>query len=312
MVVEEIKHIPVLLNEVIEGLNIKPDGIYVDLTLGRGGHSEQILKRLSNKGLLIGVDQDEVAIKESDERLKKVASNYKLVRSNFEYLDQILEELNISKVDGILMDLGVSSPQFDDISRGFTYRYDTVLDMRMDQRNYLTAEKIVNTYSLEELTKIFQEYGEEKYSYSIAKTIVKERETKPIRTTFELVEIIKRSKPQKELKKVGHPAKQIFQALRIAVNDEINVLYKTLYKATSSLKSGGRLAVITFHSGEDKIVKQVFKTLAVEEGNRYDLPLQEKEKEYILVNRKVIVPSEKEIEANHRSVSAKLRIIERK
>ena len=308
----EIKHIPVLLNEVIEGLNIKPNGIYVDLTLGRGGHSEQILKRLSPQGLLIGIDQDEAAIKESEERLSKVAPNFKIIRSNFQFVDEVLKELGISKVDGVLMDLGVSSPQFDDISRGFTYRYDTVLDMRMDQRNPLTAEIIVNTYSLEELTKIFQEYGEEKYSYSIAKNIVKEREKGKILTTFQLVDIIKRSKPQKELKKVGHPAKQIFQALRIAVNDEINVLYKTLYKVANLLASNGRLAVITFHSGEDKVVKQIFRTLAVEEGNRYDLPIKSEEKEFVLVNRKVITPSEEECQINHRSVSAKLRIIERK
>ena len=309
---EEIKHIPVLLNEVIDGLNIKADGVYLDLTLGRAGHSSVILSKLSPKGLLIGVDQDETAIKESEERLSKIANNFKLVRSNFEYIDEILESLDIEKVDGILMDLGVSSPQFDDISRGFTYRYDAPLDMRMDQRNDLTAAKIVNTYSLEELCKIFQEYGEEKYSYSIAKNIVKAREVEEIKTTLQLVEIIKRSKPQKELKKVGHPAKQIFQALRIAVNDEINVLFKTLDKAANHLNSGGRLAVITFHSGEDKIVKQVFKNLCVSEGNRYDLPIVNEEKDFELVNRKVIVPSELEVNSNHRSVSAKLRIIARK
>ncbi|MCR4911906.1 MAG: 16S rRNA (cytosine(1402)-N(4))-methyltransferase RsmH [Bacilli bacterium] len=306
------KHVPVLLKEVIEGLNIKSDGVYVDLTLGRGGHSEAILSRLSEKGLLVGVDQDETAIKESDERLAKVAKNYVLVRSNFVDVDKILENLNIDKVDGILMDLGVSSPQFDDISRGFTYRYDAPLDMRMDQRNPLTAKEIVNTYSLKELTDIFQIYGEEKYAYSIAKNIVKYREEKEIETTFELVEIIKKSKPQKELKKVGHPAKQVFQALRIAVNDELNVLYKTLLKVVYLLKSGGRLAVISFHSGEDKIVKQIFKSLTVTEGNRYDLPLQNEEKDFIEVNRKVIVPSQEELEVNHRAASSKLRIIERK
>ena len=309
---EEIKHIPVLLKQVIEGLNIKNDGIYLDLTLGRAGHSEQILKRLSSNGLLIGVDQDETAIKESEERLNKISSNFILKRSNFEFIDEVLKELNIDKVDGILMDLGVSSPQFDDISRGFTYRYDAPLDMRMDQRNTLTAKDIVNQYSLEQLIKIFQEYGEEKYSYSVAKNIVKQREIEEISTTFQLVDIIKRSKPQKELKKVGHPAKQIFQALRIAVNDEINVLYRTLNKAVTHLNSGGRLAVITFHSGEDKIVKQIFKNLTTSEGNRYDFPLQEDEKQFILVNKKVIVPTDEEIKDNHRSVSAKLRIIERK
>ena len=308
----ENKHISVLLNECIEGLNIKQDGIYVDLTLGRAGHSSEILKRLSPQGLLIGIDQDKEAIKESEERLAKIAPNCRLVKSNFLEVKEVLESLKISKVDGILMDLGVSSPQFDDASRGFSYRYDAPLDMRMNQDQSLTAAIILSTYSEKELCKIFQEYGEDKYSYQIAKNVVKERNIKPIETTFELVEIIKRSKPSKELKKVGHPAKQVFQALRIAVNDELNVLYKTLPIAASLLKKDGRLAVITFHSGEDKIVKQIFKSLTVTEGNRYDLPIQEEEKDYYLLNRKVIVPSEKEMEENHRSVSAKLRILVKK
>ena len=305
------EHIPVLLNEVIEGLDIKKDGIYLDLTLGRAGHSSEILKRLSSKGLLIGVDQDDEAISKSNERLSKISSNYKLVRDNFVNIDHILSNLNIDKVDGILMDLGVSSPQFDDQSRGFSYRFDSELDMRMDKRNSLTAKKIVNEYPLEKLVKIFNEYGEEKYSYSIAKNIVKERELHEISTTFELVDIIKRSKPSKELKKVGHPAKQIFQALRIEVNDEINVLKQTLDKAISHLKSGGRLAVITFHSGEDKIVKHLFKDLAVVEGNRNNFPLVNEEKEYRLISKKGIKPSEDEIRDNHRSVSSVLRIIEK-
>ena len=306
------KHIPVLLNEVISSLNIKKDGIYVDLTLGRGGHSEAILSHLSSKGRLIGVDQDETAIKESEERLKKNYSNFTLVRSNFRYVDEILSNLGISKVDGILMDLGVSSPQFDDESRGFSYNYDSPLDMRMDQRNKLTAKDVVNTYSLKELTDIFQNYGEDKYSYSIAKNIVKEREVHPIETTFQLVDIIKRSKPAKELKKPGHPAKQIFQALRIAVNDELRVLEETLYKAIALLAKEGRLSVITFHSGEDKIVKKIFKELTVVEGNRYDLPIQNEEKEFVLINHKVIVPSDEEVINNHRSISAKLRTIMKK
>lgn len=304
------KHIPVLLNEVINGLNIRPDGIYVDLTLGRGGHSEAILKRLTT-GLLIGIDQDEEAIKESDKRLSKVSSNYKLVRSNFVNVKEVLKELGINKIDGALMDLGVSSPQFDDVSRGFTYRYDTVLDMRMDQRNELTARKIVNEWSLDDLTKIFREYGEEKYSYQIAKNIVKARQSGEIKTTFELVDIIKKSKPAKELAKQGHPAKQIFQALRIAVNDELNVLKQALVEVSSLLNKNGRLAVISFHSGEDRIVKQFFKELTVVEGNRYDLPSENKVVEFKLVNSKVILPSEEEIENNHRAVSSKLRIIEK-
>lgn len=305
------KHIPVLLNEVIEGLNIKKDGTYVDLTLGRGGHSEEILKRLTT-GLLIGVDQDEEAIKESSLRLAKYSKNLKIVKSNFVRIDEVLAKLNIKKVDGVLMDLGVSSPQFDEGDRGFSYRFDSELDMRMDQQNNpLTAKKIVNEYSLNELTRVFRDYGEEKYSYQIAKTIVKERETKPINTTNELVDIIKRSKPSKELKKAGHPAKQVFQALRIEVNDELNVLEETLMKVTSLLNKKGRLAVISFHSGEDRIVKEWFKKLTVIEGNRYDLPLQNEKIEFELVNKKVIVPSAKELEENHRSVSSKLRIIEK-
>ena len=305
-------HVPVLLKEVIEGLNIKKDGIYLDLTLGRGGHSEQILKRLSPKGLLVGVDQDETAIKESEERLSKVSSNYKIVRSNFQNVDLILQELGIKEVDGVLMDLGVSSPQFDNPERGFSYRFDSSLDMRMDQRNTLTAYEIVNKYSEREIFEILRDYGEEKYAYSIAKNICKERVNKPIQTTFELVDIIKRSKPAKELKKVGHPAKQTFQALRIAVNDELNVLKITLEKVVKYLAPKGRLAVIAFHSGEDKIVKQFFKNMTVVEGNRNDLPETSEEKDFVLVTRKAIAPSEEELETNHRSASSKLRIIEKK
>lgn len=308
----ETKHIPVLLNEVISGLNIKKDGIYLDLTLGRAGHSEEILKRLSPKGLLIGVDQDIEAIKESDDRLAKVGGNYRLVKSNFVNVKEILNELNINKVDGVLMDLGVSSPQFDESDRGFSYRYDAPLDMRMDQSKRLTAKEVVNSYSEAELRKIFYEYGEDKYSASIARNIVKARLDKSIDTTFELIEIIKRSKPAKELKKAGHPAKQIFQALRIEVNNELGVLRETLDLLPNCLNSGGRLAIITFHSLEDRMVKNKFKELAVVEGNRNNLPTQNKEKDYVLITRKGIKPSLEELESNHRSASATLRIIERK
>ena len=308
----ETKHIPVLLNEVISGLNIKKDGIYLDLTLGRAGHSEEILKRLSSKGLLIGVDQDIEAIKESDDRLAKVGGNYKLVKSNFVNVKEILNELNINKVDGVLMDLGVSSPQFDESDRGFSYRYDAPLDMRMDQSKRLTAKEIVNSYSEAELRKIFYEYGEDKYGASIARNIVKARLDKSIDTTFELIEIIKRSKPAKELKKAGHPAKQIFQALRIEVNNELGVLKETLDLLPSYLNSGGRLAIITFHSLEDRMVKNKFKELAVVEGNRNNLPTQNEEKDFVLITRKGIKPSLEELENNHRSASATLRIIERK
>ena len=306
------KHIPVLLNETITGLNIKPDGIYVDLTLGRGGHSGEILKKLQ-KGHLYGVDQDEVAIEESRRYLETISNNFTLIHKNFSFLDEIMEENQIEYADGILMDLGVSSPQFDEGDRGFSYREDARLDMRMDQRNPLTAYDIVNSYSLDEIFKILRDYGEEKFAYSIAKNIVKAREKAPIETTFQLVEIIKHSKPMKELAKTGHPAKQSFQALRIAVNDELNVLSIALNKALKALRPhGGRLAVITFHSLEDRIVKNVFKDAAVSEGNRYDIPVQVTEKEYQLITRKPIVADEQELETNHRSISAKLRIIERK
>ena len=306
------EHIPVLLNETIQGLNINPSGTYVDLTVGRGGHSSEILARLDNKGHLICVDQDEEAIVASQARLSKISNNFEIVRSNFSHLDEILEEKGIEEVDGILMDLGVSSPQFDKGERGFSYKEDARLDMRMDQRQDLTAYQIVNTYSLEDLNQIFREYGEEKYSFSIAKNIIKAREIAPIETTFQLVEIIKKSKPMKELKKVGHPAKQVFQALRIATNDELNVLIKTLRIALKHLAPGGRLAVITFHSGEDRIVKNIFKEAAVDVGDRIDGPNTQKEKEFDLINRKPIVASESELERNHRSASAKLRIIARK
>ena len=306
------KHVPVLLNPTIDGLNIKPDGIYIDLTLGRGGHSGEILKILTS-GHLYGIDQDQEAIDESRKYLETISSNFTLIHKNFSLLDEIMKEENIKYADGILMDLGVSSPQFDEGDRGFSYREDAPLDMRMDQRNPLTAYQIVNSYSLDEIFKILRDYGEEKFAYSIAKNIVKAREQAPIKTTFELVEIIKKSKPMKELAKVGHPAKQTFQALRIAVNDELNVLSIALDKAIKALRPhGGRLAVITFHSLEDRIVKNAFKDVAVTEGNRYDFPIKQEETEYQLVNRKPNIASEEELKENHRATSAKLRILERK
>lgn len=306
------EHIPVLLNEVIEGLNLKEDGIYLDCTLGRAGHSQEILKRLKT-GLLIGIDQDNEAIKKSDIILKSISSNYHLVKTNFEKLKVVLDDSHIPVVDGILMDLGVSSPQFDEKERGFSYREDARLDMRMDQEQKFSAYDVVNSYSLEDLNRIFKEYGDEKYSFSIAKNIVKRRQEKPIETTLELVEIIKRSKPSKELKKEGHPAKQVFQAIRIEVNNELNVLKNAVKDALEVLKPhGGRLCIITFHSGEDKIVKALFKEASVVEGNRDDFPIKQEEKEYRLITHKPIVASEKEKEINRRSISAKLRIIERK
>ena len=306
------KHIPVLLKETIDGLNVKKDGIYLDLTVGRGGHSSEILKRLDT-GYLIGVDQDIEAINESQKNLKEVGNNFELVHQNFSSFIKILKDKNIDYVDGILMDLGVSSPQFDEGDRGFSYKEEARLDMRMDQSNPKDAYQVVNSYSLEDLIRVFREYGEDKFSYQIAKNIIKARSIKPIETTTELVDLIKRSKPAKELAKVGHPAKQIFQALRIEVNDELNVLKTAIDSALKVLRPhGGRLAIITFHSLEDRIVKNAFKEASVVIGDRIDGPMIDKEKDYFLVNRKPIVASKEELEINHRAISAKLRIIERK
>ena len=308
------EHKPILLNEVIEGLDIKSDGVYLDLTLGRAGHSKEILKRLSLNGLLIGIDQDEEAISYSRVELSKISNRYKIVKSNFSNIKNILSDLNISTLDGALFDLGVSSPQFDEDYRGFSSRFNNKLDMRMDLSSSLTAYDVVNTYSFKELLRVFKEYGEDKYSYNIAKNIVKERDIKPIVTTFDLVDIIKRSKPLKELNKVGHPAKQIFQAIRIEVNNELNVLKKALEDVINSLNINGRVCVITFHSLEDRIVKNLFKKYSVVEGNRindFRKAKDIKEANFIEVNKKVIVPSEEEIINNPRSKSAKLRILKR-
>ena len=308
------EHKPILLNEVIEGLDIKNDGVYLDLTLGRAGHSKEILKRLSLNGLLIGIDQDEEAISYSRVELSKISNRYKIVKSNFSNIKNILSDLNILTLDGALFDLGVSSPQFDEDYRGFSYRFNNKLDMRMDLSSSLTAYDVVNTYSFKELLRVFKEYGEDKYSYNIAKNIVKERDIKPIVTTFDLVDIIKRSKPLKELNKVGHPAKQIFQAIRIEVNNELNVLKKALEDVINSLNINGRVCVITFHSLEDRIVKNLFKKYSVVEGNRindFRKAKDIKEANFIEVNKKVIVPSEEEIINNPRSKSAKLRILKR-
>ena len=308
------EHIPVLLNEVIENLNINPDGIYIDLTLGRAGHSSEILKRLSNKGKLIGFDQDIDAIQASIERLSKISSNFEVIKSNFENVKEELLKRGITKVDGILADLGVSSPQFDQGDRGFSYRFDAKLDMRMDQNANLSAYEIVNTYSLIDLTRIFREYGEEKYAYEIAKRIVRESEQKPVETTFELVDIIKRSLPSKELSKKGHPAKQVFQALRIETNRELEVLETMLKDGLELLSSKGRMAIITFQSLEDRIVKNIFKEVSTPKATPRWIPSlpEDQEVDYQLINKKVIVASEEELKRNPRSESAKLRVIERK
>ena len=307
----EYKHIPVLLKETIDGLNVKPDGIYVDGTLGRGGHSSEVLKQLTT-GHLYCFDQDKQAIKESRERLEKISSNFTLINDNFENLKENLNKLGVTKVDGIMFDLGVSSAQFDEQDRGFSYRFDARLDMRMNQDSSLSAYDIVNSYSLQDLTRIFRDYGEEPFAYPIAKQIVKVRENHPIETTFQLVDVIKSCLPQKVLKKVGHPAKQTFQAIRIEVNRELEVLEIALKDACEMLNSKGRVAVITFNSLEDRIVKRYFASLTKEEQTSRYLPSSNKELDYVLVNKKVIIATEEELGVNNRAKPAKLRVIERK
>ncbi len=301
-------HIPVLLKEVIEGLNIKPDGIYVDCTMGGAGHSSRILEKLAS-GHLYCFEQDEDTLKKGKERLSKISNNFTIFQENFV---NILECLPNVKVDGILYDLGVSSFQFDTPERGFSYNFDSKLDMRMDTSKSLSAYNIVNEYSFEQLRRIFTIYGEEKFSTQIARNIEKERKVKPIETTFELVDIIKRSLPAKVLRQKGHPAKQVFQALRIAVNDELEVFHKSLEKAFKMLKPQGRICVISFHSLEDRICKQMFREKTEVDIPR-GLPVKDCDiiKEYVLVTKKPIVAGEEELKYNHRSHSAKLRIIEK-
>ena len=306
-------HIPVLLNETIEGLNVKPDGIYVDLTLGRGGHSKEVLKRLKT-GRLISFDKDETAILESKANLAEFSEKFTGIHDDFRNFRKDLDELGIDKIDGIIADLGVSSPQFDDVSRGFSYKDDARLDMRMDRRQKFSAYELINTYSLAELTRVFREYGEDKFSYQIAKKIVEIRAKNPIETTTQLVDIVKSVKPQKELMKKGHPAKQIFQAIRIEVNDELGALKVALKDALASLKIGGRACFITFHSLEDRLVKNAFNEVSKVEGTRHNvfaLPTEKDLPDFKLINNKVIIANENELEINPRSKSAKLRIIER-
>lgn len=303
------KHIPVLLNETIELLNINKKGIYVDMTLGGGGHSEAILNLL-DKGKLYGFDQDVFAIEKASDRLKKY-DNFKAINANFFYAKEKLAEIDIETVDGIIFDLGVSSFQFDIPERGFSYRYDAPLDMRMDQKASLDAYYVVNNYYFEDLIKIFFEYGEEKYARFIARNIIKHRTVKPINTTFELVDIIKEAMPNKELNKKGHPAKKVFQAIRIEVNQELEILEESILKAIDLLKPNGRLAVITFHSLEDRIVKQLFKRLSTIEIPK-GLAIIPDEKPLInLVTRKVVTAQETELSDNNRAHSAKLRVIEK-
>ena len=302
-------HKTVLLNEAIDNLNLKEDGIYVDCTLGFGGHSGLILKRVK-RGFLFAFDQDEMAISYSSEKLLDIGNNFEIIKSNFANLKEELNKRNIKNVDGIVFDLGVSSPQLDIADRGFSYHNDARLDMRMDTSKSFSAYDVVNEYSYEELYRIIRDYGEEKYASSIAKNIVKKREEKKIETTLELVDIIRNSMPVKAT--VGsHPARRTFQAIRIEVNNELEVLKVALESALEILKVGGRLSVITFHSLEDRIVKETFKKYSEVDKNLSKLPFIPEEylPKYKLIAN--ITPSDKELEENNRARSSRLRVIEK-
>lgn len=308
----EFKHKPVLLEETIKGLNIKKDGIYVDGTLGGAGHSKKILKRLEGTGLLIGIDRDDEALKAAKVNLQEF-QNVKYIHGNHDEIKEILEELKIEKVDGILLDLGVSSYQLDERNRGFSYMAkESQLDMRMDRNQSLTAKEIVNTYSEEKLTKIIFEYGEEKFAKSISKKICENRKKEEIETTGQLVQIIENSVP-KFAKKEGHPAKRTFQAIRIEVNNEIEPLYETVSKSIQSLKSKGRLCIITFHSLEDRAVKNAYQNAKGKCTCPKDLPycICGAKSQGEIVTKKPIIPTEEEQKENSRAKSAKLRVFEK-
>ena len=308
----EFHHVSVLLQECIDGLNIRPDGIYVDGTLGGAGHSSQIAARLTT-GRLIGIDRDPVALKAAGERLKPFGDRVTLVHSNFCEIATVLRDLGISGVDGILMDLGVSSPQLDDAARGFSYMADAPLDMRMNGEDRLTAKDVVNTWSYEELRRILFDYGEERYAPQIASAICRRRESKPIETTMELVDIIRSAMPPAALREKQHPAKRSFQAIRIAVNDELGSVEKVMVDAIPCLNPGGRLAVITFHSLEDRIVKNGMANAA--KGctcpPNFPVCVCGNKPKVKLISRKPIVASDEELEVNPRSRSAKLRVCEK-
>ena len=308
----EFKHISVLLNECLEGLNIKENGTYVDCTLGGAGHSSHILEKLSSEGTLIGIDQDNDALKAAKEKLRDY-SNVKFVHNNFYNIDSILTSLNIPKVDGILMDLGVSSYQLDEGERGFSYMKDAPLDMRMDRDREFSAYEVVNTYSEEDLYRIIRDYGEEKFAKKIAKFIVDKRADKPIETTLELVDIIKAAIPAKARREGPHPAKRTFQAIRIEVNGELAILNKAIEDGVEHLNKGGRMAIITFHSLEDRIVKLKYRELANPCTCPKEFPVCICGKKPLvkIISRKAIEPSKEEVEQNPRSRSAKLRVIER-
>ena len=308
----EFHHVSVLLDECIEGLNIKPDGIYVDGTLGGAGHSSQIAKRLTT-GRLIGIDRDPVALKAASERLAPYMDRVTLVHSNFCEIASVLKELNIDGVDGILLDLGVSSPQLDDGARGFSYMADAPLDMRMNNEDALTAHTVVNTWPREELKRILYDYGEERYAPQIANAICRRREEKPIDTTLELVDVIRSAMPPAALREKQHPAKRSFQAIRIAVNDELGSVEKVMRDAIPCLNEGGRLAIITFHSLEDRIVKNGM--VAASKGctcpPNFPVCVCGKKPQVKLISKKPIVSGEEELERNPRARSAKLRVCEK-
>lgn len=308
-----MEHTSVLLHETVDALNVKPDGIYVDGTLGRGGHAGYLVSKLTT-GHLYAFDKDEQAIEESTINLHDHLDKITMIHNDFRSMKTELHARGIDKVDGIMMDLGVSSPQFDDPKRGFSYRFDARLDMRMNQEQEKDAYVVINTYSCDELVRVFREYGEERYALPIAKAIEKRRTIQPIETTFQLVEAIKSALPERELHKKGHPAKKVFQALRIEVNDELGALKDVLYQALDLLDVNGRCAVITFHSLEDRLVKNSFKEHSTAPFVEPKIPLKAEQMEqasFLLVNKKPITAEEDELEENHRSHSAKLRVIER-
>ncbi len=312
---ETFEHVTVLLKETVDGLAVKPDGIYVDCTLGGAGHSQYLLSQLSEKGHLYAFDQDETAIKHASNKLKNELEQDKVtfIQANFRYLKAELAKHGVEEIDGILYDLGVSSPQLDEGERGFSYHQDAPLDMRMDQSAPVSAFDVVNEYSYEQLVKIFFRYGEEKFSKQIARKIEKKRVEKPIETTGELVELIKEAIPAPARRKGGHPAKRIFQAIRIEVNSELEVIGESLEQAIELLSHEGRISVITFHSLEDKIVKNIYKEYSRPKDLPPGLPMVPVEYQPTLkfVNRKPIVASDEELEVNNRSRSAKLRVAEK-
>ncbi len=309
-----MEHESVLLQKSVDLLQVKGDGIYVDGTLGRGGHSSEILKRITT-GHLFCFDIDQQAIDESTARLSAISDRFTLIKANFADMKEELNSRGVEEVSGIILDIGVSSPQFDDPSRGFSYRYDQRLDMRMDQSQSLDAYRIVNEYSYGDLVRILSRYGEEPYARQIARRIELKRAERPIETTGELVEIIKEALPAREKKKPGHPAKQSFQALRIEVNNELENLKKGINGALQLLEPSGRLAIISFHSLEDEIVKELFKLASQPPHLDKRIPLKASEipqSDYVLVTKKPVTADEQELERNHRSHSAKLRVIERR